>query len=361
LQDVGVRLASNRLIYAPLALPATYADRERQRRFITDLTTRLETIPTIVAATPVNVVPFTSVGWDVPTFTAEGQGPGPAGMNPTLNLEEIHPNYFKTFEVTLVRGRAFSEFDREGTTPVAIVSDDVAARTWPGQDPLGKRLKMGDVDSPAAWLTVVGVAAPTRYREIREPRATLYVPAAQMLGAAHDVVLRTSAPIAVVAELVRSRVRALDPEVEVMPLRPFSDLLDVPLARPRFNSALIAAFGAAGLGLAAIGLYAAMAATVRQRRRELGIRLALGATARDVRHLVLAEGARLVGLGGLVGLMAAFITAQTLRGLLFEVQPLDPIALATALGLLLAVAGVALYVPMRQAGRVNPATMLRAE
>ena len=201
---------------------------------------------------------------------------------------------------------------------------------------------MGDAASTAPWLTVVGVTAPTRDREIREPRATIYLPAAQMVGAARDLVLRTSAPLSLVTELVRSRVRALDADVQVMPLRPFAELLDVPLARPRFNSALIAVFGAAGLGLAAIGLYAVMAATVRQRRREIGVRIALGATARDVRRLVLGEGARLVALGAMVGLTLALITTRALRGLLFEVQPLDPIALAAAMGLLMAVAGIAL-------------------
>jgi predicted permease len=361
LQDVGVRLGSERLVYAPFVLPRTYADRDRRQRFITDLVARLETVPIIDAATPINVVPFTGVGWDVPTFTAEGQTSDRAATNPTLNLEEIHPNYFDTFEVALVRGRAFTKFDREGTAAVAIVSEDVATRTWPGRDPIGRRLKMGDPDSSSPWLTVVGVAAPTRYREIREPRATLYVPATQMLGTAHDMVLRTSAPISLVTELVRSRVRALDPDVQVMPLRPFSDLLDVPLARPRFNSALIAIFGATGLGLTAIGLYAVMAASVRQRRREMGVRIALGATARDVRRLVFVDGARLVVLGAMVGLTMALITTRALRGLLFEIQPLDPIALAAAMGLLMAVAGIALYIPTRQAGRVDPATMLRAE
>jgi putative ABC transport system permease protein len=220
---------------------------------------------------------------------------------------------------------------------------------------------VGDLDSQSAWLTVVGVAAPTRYREIREPRATLYLPATQMLGAAHDLVLRTSASLSLVTELVHNRVRALDPKVQVMPLRSFADLLDVPLARPRFNSALIAIFGAAGLGLTAIGLYAVMAATVRQRRREIGVRIALGATARDIRRLVLDEGVRLVGIGAVVGLTLALITTRALRGLLFEVRPLVPVALAAAVGLLMGVAVVALYVPMRQAGRVDPATMLRAE
>jgi ABC-type antimicrobial peptide transport system permease subunit len=220
---------------------------------------------------------------------------------------------------------------------------------------------MGDAESPDPWRTVVGVAVPTRYREIREPRATLYVPATQMLGAAHDLVIRTSAPLSVVTELVRSRVRALDPGVQVMPLRPFSELLNVPLARPRFNSALIALFGAAGLGLAAIGLYAVMAATVRQRRREIGVRIAIGATTSDVRRLVLGEGARLVGLGAVVGLTLAAMMTGALRGLLFEVQPLDLPAFGAAVGLLMAVAGVALYIPMRHASRVDPVTILRAE
>jgi putative ABC transport system permease protein len=361
LQDVGVRLASDRLVYVPLVLPGTFTDPDRQRRFMTDLAGQLETIPAIEAATPINVLPFTGVGWDVPTFTAEGQAAEEARTNPTLNLEEIHPNYFDTFEVALVRGRAFTEFDREGTTLVAIVSDDAARRTWPGEDPIGKRLKMGPPDSPDPWRTVVGVTAPTRYRELREPRATLYIPAAQMLGAARDMVLRTSAPLSLVTQLVASRVRALDPDVHVMPPMPFSDLLDEPLARPRFNSALIAMFGAAGLGLAALGLYAAMAASVRQRRREIGVRIAVGATAHDVRRLVLGEGARLVGLGAMVGLTLALVTTRALRGLLYEVQPLDPIALATAIGLLMAVAGIALYIPTRQAGRVDPVTMLRTE
>ena len=361
LQDMGVRLASNELVYAPLLLPAGDENPERQRRFMTDLGAQIETDPAIAAVTPVNAIPFTGVGWDAPTFTAEGQSPDRAKTNPTLNLEEIHPNYFKTFEVPLVRGRAFTEFDRAGTTPVAVVSADVADWTWPGEDPLGKRLKMGDPESPAPWLTVVGVAMPTRYRDIREPRATLYVPAAQMLGAAHDLVLRTTAPLSVVTDLLRNRARALDSQVEVMPPRPFWELLNAPLARPRFSAALIALFGATGLGLATVGLYAVMAISVRQRRREIGLRIALGATMRDVRRLVLGEGVRLVSLGGVVGLVLALVTTHAIRGLLFEVEPLDPTAFGATFGLLMTVAGLALYLPMRQASQVDAATILRAE
>jgi hypothetical protein len=303
----------------------------------------------------VNAEPFTGLGWDVPAFTAEGQSPERARTNPPLNLEEIHPNYFATFDVALVHGRAFTRFDREGTTPVAIVSDDVAAQTWPGQDPVGKRLKMGGLDSPSPWLTIVGVATATRYREITAPRATLYLPAAQMLGTAHNLVIRTSLDAPAVADIVRARARVLDPDVEVMPPRPFTELLDLPLARPRFNALLITLFAAGGLSLAAVGLYTVMAAVVRQRRREIGVRLALGATARDVRTLILGEGSRLVAVGAGIGVGLAGVTTRVLRGQLFEVQPLDIVSFAGALVLLALAAALALFLPVRQASRVDPA------
>jgi predicted permease len=362
LDDVADRLASDQLVHVPLMLPqATYTDRDRQRRFITDLVAQLETMPTIAAVTAVNAVPYTGVGWNVPTFTVEGQSPERARTNPVLNLEEIHPGYFETFEVALVRGRAFTEADREDSTRVAIVSEDVAAWTWPGQDPIGKRLKMGDISSTAPWLTVVGVATPTRYRDIMAPHATLYVPAAQMLGAARDLVIRTSVDVSAIADPVRARVRALDADVEVLPPRRFTELLDVPLARPRFSALLFTLFGAGGLALAAIGLYSVMAAVVRQRRREIGVRFALGATPRDVRRLVVGEASRLVGVGACVGLVLALISTRVLRSLLFEVTPHDPTSLAGALLLLAVAAIVAAYVPVRQASRIDPSVMLRAE
>jgi len=220
---------------------------------------------------------------------------------------------------------------------------------------------MGGPDSPSPWWTVVGVAAPTRYREIREPRATLYVPAAQFLGTAQNLVVRTSAPLSLVADLVQNRIGALDSDVHMMPARPFSELLDAPLARPRFSALVVALFGMTALVLAALGLYSVLAATVRYQRREIGVRLAIGATGRDVRRLVLGEGVRLMTLGATLGLALAAVTSRLLRGLLFEVQPLDPGSVVTAGVLLLAIGGLAVYLPMREAERVDPATVLRAE
>lgn len=362
LRTEATQLATDQLVIAPLVIPqAKYVDRVKWRQLITTLAESLEADPRVVSATPINVTPFTGTGWDIPTMTAEGQSEAEARANPSLNLEEVHPGYFRTFEVPVIRGRAFSDRDRADTPRVAIVSADVAARVWPGQDPIGKRLKWGRAESSAEWLTVVGISEPTRYRELRTAWPTLYVPALQMLGGANQVVVRTSMPVGQLTELVRARAAALDPDVELMPLRSFGDLLDEPLARPRFYGALMAAFGVIGSVLAAVGLYSVIAANVRQRRREIGIRMALGAEAADVRRFVLRDGAWLVGSGLVCGLAAALFATQSLRGLLYGVEPLDPLALLGAAAGILVVSAAALILPVRTATRVDPIDVLRAD
>ena len=364
LEAVDMGLAADRLVFVYLA-PAATKHPERARplpHFLDDVIARLEAVPGIDGATPVNTPPFAGTGgWDAPAFTAEGQSLERTERNPALNLEAVHPNYFSTFQVPLVRGRVFTADDRPGAPEVAIVSEDVAARTWPGEDPIGKRLKFGRPDSKYSWRTVVGVVKPTRYRELPEPRPTLYVPAPQFMVAEPMLVLRTSLPPSLVAGLTRARVQAVDPNREVMRVAPFAELLAGPLARPRFNAFLVGLFGLAALALAAIGLYAVMAAYVRQRYPEIGIRVALGATASDVRRLVLGEGLRLSALGAAIGLGGAVAGTRMLRGLLFGVDPLDPTSVLGAALLLVAASTLASCVPARRATRVDPVAMMRAE
>jgi ABC-type antimicrobial peptide transport system permease subunit len=255
----------------------------------------------------------------------------------------------------------FTDDDRAGAPEVAIVSEDLAARAWPGQDPVGKRLKFGRLDSHEAWRTVVGVVKPTRYRELAEPRPTLYVPAPQFIVSGPMFLLRTTLPLTAVTEFVHARLQAMDRNVDVMRVAPFSELLQAPLARPRFNAFLIGLFAATALTLAAIGLYAVMAASVRQRYPEMVIRVALGATASDLRRLVLSEGLRLAALGAAIGLVGAAAAARALRGLLFGVHPLDPTSVLGAALLLVAAAALASYLPARRAARGDPVRMLRSE
>jgi putative ABC transport system permease protein len=362
LQSVDLGLPAERLVLLDLHMPqAKYADRRRHAQFLDEVIVQFESVSAISAATPVNVAPFSGQGWDVPRFMTEGQDAEQAAANPSLDLESIHPNYFETFEVPIVAGRAFAATDREGAVAVAIVSEDVAARIWPGEDPIGKRLKMGRVDSGAPWYTVVGVAGHTRYRELPSPRPTLYLPAAQFQMTATMLVLRTTASLELIASLARDRVQTVDRNVQVMRVASFAEMLSRPLARPRFNAFLLSVFGVAALLLSTVGLYAVMAASVRQRRAEIGVRVALGASASDVRRLILQEGLWVAALGATIGLAGAMMAARMLRGLLFEVHPLDPPAMAAAALLVIGASAVACYIPAVRASQVDPLVALRRD
>ena len=274
--DTG--LAEDRLLFAELSLTGAAADRARHGQVLDAIVARVQSLPGVVAATPVNAWPYAEAGWDVPAFTAEGQDAASAAANPALNFEAIGPRHFDTLQVPIVRGRAFTADDRTGVLAVAIVSADVAARTWPGVSPIGRRLKIGGPDSGEPWLTIVGVAAPTRYRELAAARPTLYVPAAQFLDTAERLAIRTSIPPESVAPAIRGHVEAVDPGVRVLRVATFDAIVAEPLAQPRFHATVSSAFAVTAALLAAIGLYAVLAAAVRHRDREIAIRMAVGAT-----------------------------------------------------------------------------------
>jgi ABC-type antimicrobial peptide transport system permease subunit len=178
---------------------------------------------------------------------------------------------------------------------------------------------------------------------------------------AQKLVLRTSAPIDLVASLARERVRAADPDARVMRVAPFTEILERPLARPRFNAFLLSLFGIAALVLSTIGLYAVMAAYVRRRDREIALRLALGATPVGVRRFVLAEALRLAGLGAVIGLAGAAGAGRLIRGMLFEIEPLDPSTLLGAALLLMAASALASYGPVRRTTRIDVTAILRSD
>lgn len=363
LQAVDMGLATDRLVLAQFDLPRErYADPALRRAFHDEVVARVGAAPGIESVTPLNVQPFAgATGWDLPRFTAEGQTVDQVALNPSRNFEAVYPPYFSTLGVTIVRGREFTIADRDGTPRVALVSDALAAATWPGQDPIGKRLKFGGLDSPDEWLTVVGAAGTTRYRELVAPRPTLYVPAEQFLISAGRLAIRTTAAPAFVTGVVANAVRATDPTVRVTRVAPYAEYLRVPLAWPRFNALLLGIFAVAALLLTAVGLYGVMAASVRHRQSEIGIRLALGATADDVRRLVLGEGLRLAVAGAIAGLVVAFAATRMLRGLLFETEPLDPVSLGLAALALVGAAIVATWLPARRAMRTDPNELLRAQ
>jgi len=363
LQSVDLGLASETLAFVDLSLPQKkYDEPAKHAAFLDESIARLEAEASIMAVTPVNTPPFAGIGgWDVPHFAAQGQDAARVAANPSLNLESIFPGYFSTLGVVIERGRPFTNADRRDGVRVAIVSDDMARTTWPEQDPIGKRLKMGGLDSRDPWWTVVGVAAPTRYRDLSRPRPTMYVPAAQFQMTAETLVLRTTASLDEVARLSRAALLHVDPSVHVMRVRPFRDMLDTPLAGHRFSMRLGALFGVVALTLATVGLYAVMAAFVRQRDREIGIRVALGASSNMVRRLVFGEGLRLAGVGAVVGAAGALAGGSLTQSLLFETEARNPTMVVAAVLVMLAACFAACYVPVRRATRIDPCTLLQSE
>ena len=363
MQAIDTRLPVDQLAFVELFIPSRQlSDRNRYERFLNEAVAQLEDVPFIAAATPINVLPFAGLdGWDAPRVTAEGQSAERAATNPSLNIEAIFPNYFTTLRIPILRGRAFTDADTERMPEVAIISEQVAAAVWPGEDPIGKRLKWGGPGSTEAWRTIVGVAPETRYRELTRSRPTMYVPAAQFLMTAQRIAVRTSAPLEQLAAVSRDRIQQLEPGAQVMRVIPFGHFLAQPLAHPRFSALVLIVFGVIAVLLATAGLYAVMGAYVRQRDRDIAVRRALGATAADVRRLVLGEAVGLVAIGTVVGVIGAFAAGGVIRGMLYAVEPFDPLVMVAAVLMLIATALGAALLPARRAVRIEPLAALRYE
>lgn len=361
LQSADMGLAHERLVLAELDVP-TALEGERRLQFLEAVLERLSAVPGIDAATPVNAEPFAgATGWDVPRFTAEGQREEQVAANPSLNFEAVFPGYFSTLGIAIRRGRGFTPDDRADAPRVAVVDEAMAARSWPGQDAVGRRVKFGGLHSRNEWLSVVGVAATTRYRELMTPRPTLYVPAEQLMVTAARLVIRTRATPGFAAGAVRDAVRAADASVRVVRVAPYALYLRRPLASPRFNALVFGLFGTSALLMSAVGLFGVMAASVRHRRPELGVRLALGASSGAVLRMVLGDSLRLALPGAAAGLVLVWLLAGLLRGLLFGIEPLDPASLLGAAAVVVTAALAASWLPARDAARVSPVEVLRAE
>jgi hypothetical protein len=233
----------------------------------------------------------------------------------------------------------------------------MAARAWPGADPLGKRIKLGSVDSQSPWYTVVGVAQDVRYRSLENPPPGVYVPFRQSEYTPAALALRFTRGLPF-AE-IRGAARELEPDARVLEISPVSELMAQPLARPRLNAWLLTFFAAISLVLAALGLYGVMSTWVAQRTQELGVRIALGAQAATVRGMILKQGATLAAVGIVLGLAAALLLSRLLASMLFGVQPTDPATFLVAAAVLLATTLLACLIPARRATRIDPLGALR--
>jgi predicted permease len=326
-----------------------------------ELTRRWRSIPGVVAVTPVYIPPLLGDNVFLSRLDVEGQSPDERDSNPIVPVEAGGGEYFRTFGILIRRGRAFTDADRENTPLVAVVSEGVARRLWPGQDPIGKRIHHWQGADSTAWRTVIGVAADAHLRTLRTVTPAVYIPWRQGDFFQNNFAIRTTGPLVTILPALRREARAFDPQFNLWYTKTMDELLAAPLAQPRTSALLMSLFGFGALALAAIGLYGLMAAVVRSQTREIGVRMALGATPDRLRREVLARALGVSAAGGLAGVVVALWGSRLLTALLFRVSPTDPASIAGSCAVLLGVAAMAAYLPARWATKVDPARALRAD
>ena len=340
---------------------ARYATPEARREFFRQLIERLEAQPGVVAASAVLIRPLEgAAGWDTP-FTLEGQSDAEAQKNRVPNFEAVTPHYFRTFRIPIKAGREFTEQDTGESPPVVMISETMAKTLFsPGVDPLGKRLRLDFRDAP--WLTIVGIAGDVRYRELQDIRFDLYVPFTQWRSAFvnHFAVRTTTEPTALLST-VRREVAALDPTQAVTRVATMDQLVAANLAQARFSAVLLNWLSGLALLLAAVGIYGVLAYSVARRTGELGVRLALGARPFGVVRMVLGNALRMVGIGIIIGLPAAWMLSRLVERLVFGLNPTDAVTILVAVAVLALVGTASAAIPARRAAAVDPVTSIRVE
>ncbi|HEV2114692.1 MAG TPA: ABC transporter permease, partial [Terriglobales bacterium] len=344
-----------------IALPAAkYGSKPQMRDFYRELIERVQAVPGVQSAAAVSSLPSQ---WtrDRSRVTLEGQAPPAPGEMRLAVSQVISPGFFSTLRIPLREGRLFTLQDGAEAPPVVIISQTMARQYWPRQNPLGRRVRLGD-DPREAWRTVVGIVGDILGSSFdRQPEPTAYVPVAQSAQGAMAMAIRTTRDPMALAEAVRAQVQALDRNQPIYDIRTLQQLISDDASGVESSARLMAIFGVIALVLAAAGIYAVMAYLVAQRTHEIGVRMALGASPRNVLHLMVQHAAILtiVGLG--IGIPAAILMARLLSSVLFGVVSLDWAVFTICTAVLALVAGLASYVPARRASKVDPMVALRYE
>ena len=342
----------------PSLPPSRYVKDEEKTAFFQQLPDRLEALPGVTSAAAVVSLPL-SGAFESTEIILEGQESVPEAQRPEADYTTVTPNYFVTLQIPLLQGRQFTRQDTKDSTPVIIINDILASRCWPNQDPVGKRLTVGFEKIPRQ---VIGVVASIKQTTLAaESRPAMYMPNLQAPIGGMTVLVRTTGDPAALAGSVREQVRAIDKDVPVTHILTMDQVFGASVAQPRFSLLMMGLFALLALVLSMVGIYGVMSYSVSRRAHEIGVRIALGAGARQVLALVLREGMVLALTGIAIGALGAFALTRLMASLLFEVSAKDPIAFASVAALLAGVALVACYIPARRATRVDPLVALRQE
>jgi putative ABC transport system permease protein len=351
--------------------PSRYDSPEKIVRFYDQLVERVTRLPGVSAAAICNNEPFDHHEWDS-SFHITGTPPDPRGQEPISEMALVAPDYFRVLGMPILRGRNFGPEDVKGRPGTVVIDELAAQKFFPDTDPIGKQIDdpvtIGLPVDNGVPVTIIGIVPHTRNNAPGENEDSrklpmMYFSAAQFTNGDQNLIIRAKAgfnPNSVVSP-IKDQIAALDSEQAVSDVAAMQDNIDDSLASQRLTMTLLSVFAGLALILASIGLYGVMALIVTQRTRELGIRFALGASRSDVLRLVLGQGAVLVGIGLAAGLLGAFAASRALRSVLYNVAPLDPAALISALLTLSLVALIACFLPARRASLVDPIEALRME
>lgn len=369
LKDVDIGFRPHGLMTAALGLPERQYDTPDKRiAFLSSTLERLAGAPGVLSAAAAVPLPFSGFGGSA-SFNIEGRVAPPGDPGPHGDVRGVSPRYFETMGIRLLRGRVFTDQDRHGGQPVAIIDENLAREYWPHQDALGQRIRNGN---NAPWKTIVGIVRPVRHSQVVGEEASregvegsgkgvYYFPLYQENSPATFLIARTSGDAASLAGAIRAAVHDVDPSQPVSDLKVMDERIAMSMGPRRSAVTLLSVFAAMALTLAAVGLFGLIRYNVTQRTQEIGVRLALGASPGDVLRLVLGQSLRLALLGVAGGLVAAFALTRVLSSLLYGVSATDPITFAGMAVLLIGVALLASWIPAHRATRVDPLVALRYE
>ncbi len=341
---------------------AAYDTFEKERAFHDRVVSRFRELPGVTAVTFDDNLPMGGAPRAPVAIRVAGRGPDDEVRNPYVNHHSVGPDYFEVMEIAIRRGRAFDDRDRFDTLPAAVVSQRLADRLWPGRDPIGQRLQLESTGRPDVWWTVIGVSAPVLHHELDgDPGFELYRAQAQVGTRGPYYVIRTRGDPMVIARAATAIVGETDPNQSFLDVKAYDRRVANRIWPRRLAGALFGSFASLALVLAAVGLYGVLSYIVSQQTRDIGVRLALGATSDGIVREILARGLRPAIVGIAVGLGLVVALGRLIAGMLYEVSPVDPVTLVLAPAFLLAIATLACYVPARRATRVDPMVALRTE
>ena len=338
-----------------------YRDQDRIRGYYDQVLSKIQSLPGVEAAACLTSVP-SSWTWNWTPFEIEGKHAATAAETPAAIQQVVSPGFFSALRVPLREGRLIAEQDGKDAPEVAVISESMARRNWPGESPLGKHIRMGQPLASATWRTVVGVVGDVSPSHIdRDPSPTIYVPITQHPELSSSFAVRVSGDPLALAGSLNAQLHAVDADQPAYDIRSLEQVVSDDLSGVETSAYLMLVFGACALMLASAGIFAVMTYSVAQRTREIGVRMALGANRADVLRMVLGSALKMSAIGLAIGLTLAFLMTHALSSLLFGIVQTNVGMFVALAALLVAVAGFAAYMPARWAMRVDPMVALRYE